>query len=552
MIIHSLVRRYKNTMKAAVGWQERRVNYALDIAEDGRLLKIVLLEDNDADSNRSFMLPVTPVRSSGIKAAFLCDNGGYFLALDPKRGADKFNNAKDMHIKVLRGVNTPSARAIRAFFENGSPQNTAGEISGKDVCVFQVNGIFAHEDEEIKNAWNVYYAANGEGKAAKIRCLITGETDSNEPTHGKIKLFGGQSSGSSLISANAESFTSYGRTTTHPAADVGKYAAFAYVSALNDLLRDKNHHQFLGGDTVVYWAEGKDDAESAVFSWLSNPKEDDDKILSAVMEKTARGLPPDLAGCEWSKPFYIICLSPNAARISVRFFHVSAFGDIAGNIIRHYENLCICGSLPGKYTNLPYWMLLSETTVKKKSSDAAPLLGGQLLRSIITGVPYPSTLYHAILIRIRTGEKVNRTKAAVVKAVLIRNFNEREVTSVALNAQSENQPYVLGRLFSVLERLQEKAIGASTIRERYFAGACANPGSIFPILLKLSTHHAAKLDTPGFIYFEKLKTELLGRLGDETPFPFAFDLSDQGRFILGYYHQTQDFFTAKTLKEENE
>jgi CRISPR-associated protein Csd1 len=204
------------------------------------------------------------------------------------------------------------------------------------------------------------------------------------------------------------------------------------------------------------------------------------------------------------------------------------------------------------FRHLPPWVILSETTVKKKAADAAPLLGGQFMESIVKGSRYPMTLYQAIINRIRAGEETNKTKAAIIKAILIRNYDEREVTSLALNTETDNKAYVLGRLFSVLERLQQQASGGNlnaTIRDKYFTSACANPRSVFPTLLKLSMHHSAKLDTA---YYEILKTELLGKLDVEQPFPSSLSLDDQGRFILGYYHQTQDFFTPRKEKENME
>ena len=162
-------------------------------------------------------------------------------------------------------------------------------------------------------------------------------------------------------------------------------------------------------------------------------------------------------------------------------------------------------------------------------------------------------LLSAMLMRIRAGGDINRAKAAIIKAVLIRNYGESEVTTVALNQDSNNKPYVLGRLFSVLEQLQKSAAGGSlnaTIRDRYFASACANPGNAFPTLLKLSMHHASKSDYSA--RYERLKEELLGKLDAEMPFPAALTLDDQGRFILGYYHQTHDFYTPKKDKEDME
>jgi CRISPR-associated protein Csd1 len=227
---------------------------------------------------------------------------------------------------------------------------------------------------------------------------------------------------------------------------------------------------------------------------------------------------------------------------------MGTFGNLITNIQAHYNRLEIVTDGRTPFRFLPVWLLLSETTIKKKPADASPLLGGQLLQCILTGTNYPFTVYHSILTRIRAGEEINRIKAAIIKAVLIKNYYEREVTTVALNEQSSNKPYVLGRLFAVLERLQENANGSATIRSRYFASASANPGNVFPTLLKLSVHHTEKLDNA--VFFEKLMTELLGRLDDVQPFPPVLNLESQGMFILGYYHQRQVFFTKKDKGEE--
>jgi CRISPR-associated protein Csd1 len=316
------------------------------------------------------------------------------------------------------------------------------------------------------------------------------------------------------------------------------------------LLKSEKNRQYIGGDTLVYWAEGEGETEAEAFSCFSNPTEDDSEKLSAIMGRISQGQPVDLDGCDFQKPFYLLCLSPNAARISVRFFHVGTFGKIIAKIAEHYGNLELYSAQKETFKYLPPWILLSETTVKGSASDAAPLLGGQLMRSLLLGERYPITLFNAILTRIRSGSEINRAKSAVIKAVLIRNYKESEVSIMALNPESTNAAYVLGRLFSVLERLQAQANKSANIRERYFASACANPCSVFPTLLKLSTHHSAKLDNA--VFYEKLKTDLLGRLESENPFPAAFSLDNQGRFILGYYHQTQELFTSKKEKETTE
>jgi len=580
MIIGALVKRYEDTQPVPQGWKKRAVSYALNLSEDGELLGVIPLEWEDTIMQggkekrvmrkQELVLPEPEVRSSGIKAAFICDDASYLFGMDEKRGELKFEADKELHLSILENVESPSARAIKAWFSAGvkvaDVEVVQAAIPNEKVLsqalfVFHVNGKHVdYDDHTIRAAWELKYSSASEHEEDEMLCLITGKHTTPERIHGKIKLRGGQAAGSNLVSVNSDSFASYGKTMKDRAADIGKYAAFAHVTALNDLLQSEKHRQFVGTDTLVYWADDNSEPETEAVGgllngqradgsdddyWYSPLEESDNDKLSDIMEKTAKAKYFDFENCDMSRKFYLLCLSPNAARVSVRFFHVSTFGEIINNLRNHYDNLRIVSDNRTKFANLPYWVILSETTVKKESGKAAPLLGGQLVQSIIKGTSYPQTLYNAILIRVRAGEEINQTKAAVIKAVLIKNFNEKEVTTVGLNEETRNKPYVLGRLFAVLEQLQYRAQGSlnSNIRDRYFASACANPNNVFPTLLKLSMHHTAKLDNP--TYFEKSKGELLAKLDDASPFPSTLSMDDQGRFILGYYHQRQSFFTKK-------
>ncbi|MDR1184132.1 MAG: type I-C CRISPR-associated protein Cas8c/Csd1 [Coriobacteriales bacterium] len=551
MILQALVKRYEDTGEDSPGWQPRLVDYAINLDDNGDVLEIIDLTKLEGKRRvrRTYIMPEEPQgRTSGIKPAFLCDNAGYLFGADPKRGKEKWEKSAELHHRVLSMVDSEDARALLRYF---SHQRMPENLAETGTYIFEVHGRRVHEDREVIDAWNSFRVKNVSSET--IRCLVTGNQDTVATLHGKIALLGVSMGAVPLVSINAESFTSYGKTASDPAAAIGEEAAFAYTSALNALLKSNDHHQRIGGDTLVYWAEKGGEPEARAFSWFMKPGEDDSEKLTHIMKAIAQGEPSTIEGCELKKPFHLLCLSPNAGRISVRFFVSNTFGSILSNILKHYQALALAKSGISKFEFLPPWMLLSETTVKKKSSDAASLLGGQLLNSIVTGAMYPLTLYNAIIGRICAGEEVNRTKAAIIKAVLMRNYEESEVTTMALNPDSDNKPYVLGRLFAVLERLQQQAAGGSlnaTIRDRYFSSASSNPGNVFPTLLKLSVHHSAKLDNA--VYFEKLKTDLLGRLDEQSPFPTAFSLEDQGRFILGYYHQVQDFFTSKKDRENKE
>jgi CRISPR-associated protein Csd1 len=581
VIIQALVRRYEDALinEIPYGWQNRPADYAVHINDEGEVQEITDLAESEGKKKkpRIFLLPEEANRTSNIKATFICDNGGYIFGSDKKNGQKKFAESGALHRAVLGGINTKTANAIMNFFNRTHCDN---DIPKKGYFLFMHNGRFVNDCSEIQVAWNKYNHANKKGLIK--RDLISGNETMMAEFQRKIKLSGVDNGGTSLVNVNKEAFTSYGNKATDPAAFIGENTAFSYATALNELLSSDKHHKQIGSDTLVYWAAGKDEAESELFSMTLQPSESDTDKLDGIMKNMAAGKMVDVNGCNFSKPFYLLVLSPNASRISVRLFVVKAFGDIMKNITRHYENLEI---VRPKYDTTSYptpWELLiettvdnrdkkveqlpcdnlmssSETTIDDKSKKVAPLLCGELMRSIVGGAKYPMSLYNAMLIRIRAGNKINRVKAAIIKAVLIRNYSatdkESEVATVSLNPDSNYPPYVLGRLFSVLEQLQQKAAGTklnTTIRDKYFASASTNPGSVFPTLLKLSMAHSAKLDNANSVYFEKLKTELLGKLDADSPFPSVLGLDDQGRFIMGYYHQTQDFYIPKKDNNDQE
>jgi CRISPR-associated protein Csd1 len=555
MILQALVKRYEDSGGALPGWQERPADYAVNIDSDGNVLDIIPLEQMDGKKKirRMLCLPEEPQgRTSGIKPSFLCDNAGYIFGMDTKRGEKKFSASKDLHLTVLENVDNNVAIAIKNYFKK--PPAVREDLDPqRNNCVFMVNGIYANEDADIASAWDEYREKTVSGETA--RCLVSGEIDHIAELHGKISLPGVSMGAVPLISINSESFASYGKNASEPAAQIGEAAAFAYTTALNGLLASGNHHKRFGSDTIVYWAEGEGDTEAEVFSLMMVPEESDAEKLEGIMSAIVQG--KDVRDIDFKRPFSLLGLSPNAGRMSVRFFYTDMFGNVINNIMEHYDNLKIVAPKNDRFPHLPPWILLSETTVSKKIRDVAPLLSGQLLNSIITGKPYPASLYNSILIRVRANEQISKTKAAIIKAVLMRKLKkEREVLTVSLNPDSDNKPYVLGRLFATLEELQRRSAEGSlnaTIRDRYFGSACANPRSVFPTLLKLSMHHAAK---PKYIPKpETLKGELLDKLDiDNAPFPATLSLDDQGIFILGYYHQKMHGFydNGDQMNEEDE
>lgn len=563
--------------------------FALNISLDGELLGVIPLQQQVQQGKRTidvaqeFSLPQPVVRSSGVCANFLCDNAAYLLGIDlkknnnnPERARQCFAAAKDLHCQLLRDVESVAAQSICAFFEHWKPEAALAhpilqpylEQIGSTNLVFWSNATqsYAHLDAAITYAWDLYCAQDL--GAPQMRCLVTGETAPIAILHNKIKgVRGAQTIGASLVSFNALAYESHGHSKDQGRnAPVSEYAAFAYISALNALLSDKEHCQFLGETTVVYWAKDADPEAQDLFKLvLDSPPldqkaiQDVDLQLKGIFEKMARG-DRIIYGTDIDQPFYVLGLAPNAARVSVRFFLRDTVGHMLQNLQAHYERLEIAKApFEPEYLSLP--ALLQETVnSNSREKTASPLLAGAVLRAILSGMPYPRALYIGAMLRVRAEQdspekhtqKVSRGRAAILKAYLSQTLHhpsDKEVLTVALNEQSTNRAYVLGRLFAVLEKAQLDANRDinTTIKDRYFTAACATPKTAFPTLLRLSMHHISKSEY-GYITEQQIAA-LMDKLEIENdPFPATLALEDQGLFILGYYHQFQARFAKKAPK----
>lgn len=387
--------------------------------------------------------------------------------------------------------------------------------------------------------------------------------------HPSIKgVPGAQSSGASIVSFNERSFESYGNNKAQGLnAPVSEYAAFAYGTALNYLLNDRQHTHTIGGTTLVYWSERAKSAYQDIFDTflIGEFAGISDQDLERIITNIQRGIPADLGNVviDPQEPFYILGLSPNAARLSVRFFLKNSFGEILKCIDKHQERMSICKADWEKEIIPLKWILKETANSHSTDSAASPLLAGSLFRSIFTNSLYPAAVFQNILLRIfadkdeGTGKgamikKINYVKAAFIKAYLLKNYKQRweEKLTMVVNENCNEIPYVLGRLFSVLESIQSKANPGikATIKDRYFNSACATPSSIYPILIKLSNAHLGKIEGGLQIYYSKRIQELLSKItmpNHGTPLPNRLTLEEQGAFILGYYQETQARFTSK-------
>lgn len=576
MILQALMEYYENLAEQGKlprqGWCQAKVSYGINLSKSGDIKDIVWLKREEQMGKKQswipqlMTVPAMVTRSSGVSSNFLCDNSKYLLGIDKdgtgKRILECFEAAKERHLNLLQNASDEMAQAICAFFRKWNPEKAKEnpgvmekweDITDSGNLIFCMNEKYAQDDDEIGQIWdnnNKENVSDAEGT-----CLVTGEKTEISRIHRNIKgVPGAQSSGAALVSFNALAFESYGKEQSYNA-PVGKYAEFAYTSALNYLLAQREYTFSIGDSIIVYWAEAaKQEYQDALLALLNPVKDNQDEIHS-IFENLRKNRPVVVDDIELNpaQKFYILCLAPNAARLSVRFFYQNSFGNIMKNLAQHYERMKI---IRPSYIDYEYLGVddILKATANLNSKDKRPVsnMAAMVLLAILQDARYPASLYTDTLIRIRAEQgRVTWERAAIIKAYMIKNYKNMEGdTYMGLNEEYTDTAYVLGRLFSVLESIQMDANPGikSTIRDRYFNSACATPASVFPVLIKLKNSHIKKLEREkesSKIYYEKLLTEIMDKL---EIYPKRLSLEEQGKFILGYYHQMQKKYKKREEK----
>ena len=587
MILQALVRCYEALAERGElekpGWSPVKVSWGLELDADGQVKSLLPLGGMDSKSkqfSRTMTLPNKLKSTSRASSNFLWDNSEYILGLGKKENTTEknFQACVWRHQEILKDVKHPFAQAIVNFFDGWKPENSFENpiiktnikelIKGGNIVFVMEdsNGElqFAHDVPEIRRAWDETYISMGNEEVG--RCLVTGEKTPIAILHPSISgVYGAKSFGALLVSFNMEASESYGKEQGRNA-PVGKYAAFAYGAALNYMVGQADFHGRLGDTTLVYWAEGAEPAYGSAFmAMMGMGSEDKNEItqkeLSGVLTALCQGHTVKWANVPLNPEnrFYILGLAPNASRLSVRFFLQDSFDAFVKHYQKHQERLNIVHPAFDERETLSIWALLRETVnPNSRDKSAQPQLVGEMLRAVLTGSLYPSALYTQTEIRMRAEKEINRGKAAIIKAYLLRNVVEqqkdqthvyKEVLDVELNEQSTYLPYRLGRLFAVLEAVQQKANPNinTTIKDRYFNSACATPALVFPTLLRLAQSHLSKIGGGAEVYYDKMITELLGDVTQS--YPPRLNLQDQGIFQIGYYHQRQRMYAKKEEKD---
>ncbi|MEC1719999.1 type I-C CRISPR-associated protein Cas8c/Csd1 [Schinkia azotoformans] len=592
MILQSLVNYYQMLINQndshipKLGYSEENVHFCLMLDEDGNLKSVRDLRDNSDNKKSSKLVPIKltlPERvqkSSGIRSNCFWENAEYALGVEKKKDKGKvdkkvmtqkrFQFFCNLHESILKNTSDAGATALLLFLDKHKKNNCQNELIAKieddlnngELLVFRLEGDsqYLHERPAIKKVWENYYSQK-EGNVKGIS-LISGKEGSISENHATISgVKDAQSAGARIVSFNAKAFESYGHEKGY-ISPITEEEMFQYTTVLNYLLSRKGQRIQIADATTVFWSETNNvDQTNAIYALLTGgdienelaeseekkENEHDTMLIHSFLKGIQKGNPIDWdhTNIDRNTEFYILGLSPNNARISIRYFYKKSFGDTVQNIARHYKDTELYSK--NNYAPLIPWRMLSETAVNDK---VHPLLGGTLLKTLLNGTRYPNMFYQQILLRIRAEQSINHYKAASIKGYLVRkarfenNIVRERLITVSLNEDREDFAYLFGRLFAVLESTQLAANPGieRTLRTTYFSRASSTPKVVFSTLLRLNQYHQDKLakEMKGLqVNHDKLITQILEKIATVPP---QLNLEEQGDFMLGYYQQKQELY----------
>lgn len=590
MLIHALCE-YYDLLSASgkvlpEGYSNVKIHYLIALTEEGKIEDLIDWRKTEwvqaGKKQKEKKVPqdlILPQRTEkpGIEANIAEHRPLYLFGLNQEDGmltpVDKTDKAKKSHqafveanLKFTEGMQSAVVCAYRKFLETWKPEEETeniflkglGKELGKSGFAFCLSGrpdCLLHEEKEFKAKWEKRQKSSDDtGKISQ--CAVTGEEEPIARIHSKIKgVAGGLATGSVLIGFNNPSENSYGNEQSYNS-NISETAMKKYTEAFNYLLGDSRHKILLDDMTIVFWAMNqKEECEDLFMSLLLGSSErqtaeQTEEILRDILKDAKQGKlqTERLQNLEPEADFYLVGIKPNSSRLSVKFVIRKRYADLLWNMARFQQDLQI--STEEKLVS--YFQIKRELiSPKSKNEKVNPALMSKLLESVMYGKELPVSLLETVVRRVKTdsgAEKLNRVRAGLIKACINR-MDTKEELKVALDRENENQAYLCGRLFAVLEKLQQDASGNSlnrTIKDAYFSSASSKPVLVFPKLIRLAQNHLNKVKYP--VYYQKLLGEIMTPLQGE--FPEQLSLKEQGKFIVGYYQQYQNFF--KPSQTENE
>ena len=552
-----------------MGMELKEIGFLIVIDKEGHFLRF---EDRRIDKKKAhrFLVKKHVNRTSALSANYLYDNSGYVFGYSDKGDVMAQYQTFKNKVKCIyeSHPNNQDIIAVHKFYqqeqlvvlEQMKTDQLWSDIEKNLNKKYSTFSFLIQGDTKIVAEKKELIDDETEEKAGGNQvCIVSGKKGVIVETTTSTMIPGSQATAKLVAFQVSSGYDSYGKSKGGNA-PISEEAEFAYTTALNHLLESDSRNKFMiGSRTFLFWASKDDEAgqqvEDSFFSLFGFDEQKDypnknieqvRKVFESIYKGTLKTTSEDI--------FYILGLAPNAARIAVTYWAEIPLRKFAETICKHFDDMEVSDTRIDKKPYMALRNIISTVTLGGKILDATPNLADSVVKSIFEGLPYPQTLFASCIRRIRaeSGEKdknaIHITRAAIIKASLNRlNDNEQKI-NVMLDKDNTNQGYLCGRLFAVLDKIQEEANNQHSIRERYMNSASSTPAAVFSTILNLSNHHIENLKSEGRkIYFEKLKQEIISKI-DADGFKAQLDLQDQGRFFIGYYHQRQDFFTKN---EEN-
>ncbi|MDE5986602.1 MAG: type I-C CRISPR-associated protein Cas8c/Csd1, partial [Prevotella sp.] len=559
----------------AFGMELKEVGFIIVIDKCGKFLRF---EDRriDKKSAQQFLVKKSVGRSSAPVANYLYDNSQYVFGYSDKGDMENmrkyFDTFKAKIISIYEMFpNNEVMKAVHAFYQqepsdvvdvmqNDSLWDDINKNLNKKYSMFSF--LIEGDTEIVASKRELINLECGGDDVDGCVCLVMGGHSKTVEVTTATMISGSQATAKLVAFQVNSGYDSYGKSKGHNA-PISEEAEFAYTTALNHLLRSGSHNKFMiGSRTFLFWASSNSEvakmSEDSLFALLGRTEEDNDNPNRRIelVRRTFMSVYNGTLPTNKDDKFFILGLAPNSARIAVVYWNELPLREFAGLISRHFVDMEIVDTRKDKKPYVGLHSILGNVTLGGKSSDATPNLPDAVVKSIFQGQPYPASLFQACIRRIRAevalernGKKidpVNIVRAAIIKGYLNRlnDNNNNKKLDIMLDKGNQNQGYLCGRLFAVLDKIQEDANNIHSIRERYMNAASSTPATVFATILNLSAHHLEKLNEGKQVFYEKLKQEIISKL-DADGFPAHLDLQDQGRFFVGYYHQRQAFFMGK-------